>query len=152
MSLVNSGPILFYGTQSEYGEFSNWFPADFVYDGKKWSNTEQAFMYYKSEDPEYREKIRATSDPRVVKKLGRECKLRPDWDNVKYDVMLSVNLPKYEQNPYLTELLLGTDEREIHENCADKWWGGGPNFPSGRDWLGKVLMSVRTTLGERVHR
>jgi hypothetical protein len=143
---MSTSPILFYGTQSEYGEFSNWFPADFLYDGHKWANTEQAFMYYKSDDSEYRKQVRAASDPRAVKKLGRNCKLRSDWDNVKYDIMLGVNLAKFEQSPYLRNLLLETGERSIHENCADKWWGGGPNFPGGRDWLGKVLMSVRTTI------
>ena len=139
-------PILFYGTSGEYGEFSNWFPAEFVYDGLKWANTEQAFMYFKSSDPTYQKRVRQTPDPRAVKVLGRTCKLRPDWDNIKYDVMLEVNLAKYKQNPWLAQVLLDTGDRPIHENCKDPWWGGGPNFPAGRDMLGKVLVEVRRRL------
>lgn len=29
-----------------------------------------------------------------------------------------------------------------------KWWGGGPNFPGGKDLLGKALMEVRKILRE----
>ena len=139
-------PVLFYGTAADYGEFSNWFPAEFTYDGMKWENTEQAFMYYKSNDAEYQKVVRRTTDPREVKKLGRRCKLRSDWDSVKYDIMLAVNLAKFKQNPALAELLLGTEDRPIHEDCKDPWWGGGPNFPGGHDYLGKVLVEVRRQL------
>ena len=151
-STEEEGPILFYGTAGEYGEFSNWFPAEFVYDGLRWANTEQAFMYYKSEEKEYRKAVRKATDPREAKKLGRNCKLRPDWDNVKYSIMLAVNMAKYQQNPYLAELLQSTGKRRIHENCKDPWWGGGPNFPHGKNWLGQVLEDVRTLLSNEEHK
>lgn len=139
-------PVLFFGKHRPYFQFSNWHPAMFNLDGLFWENTEQAYMYEKSLDAEYRQKIRATGDPAEIKRLGRACTLRPKWDTMKYDVMVRVNEPKYRQNPDLAALLLGTGDRPIHEDCKDPWWGGGPNFPSGRDMLGKVLIDVRTRL------
>jgi len=34
----------------------------------------------------------------------------------------------------------------IHENRRDPEWGGGPNFPKGKDLLGQALMRVRGLL------
>ena len=81
-----------------------------------------------------------------MKKLGRAVVLRHDWDNVKFEIMAQVVCAKFDQNDDLKELLLSTGNRPIHEDCKDPWWGGGPNFPRGRDWLGKVLTLVRTHL------
>lgn len=49
----------------------------------------------------------------------------------------------------LHALLLSTGTRRIQEDCADPWWRGGPNFPAGRDWLGRNLMDVRGELRGR---
>ena len=53
---------------------------------------------------------------------------------------------KFWQNADIREVLLSTGDRAIHENCNDAWWGGGPNYPRGRDLLGKALMEVRAIL------
>lgn len=142
-----SHPVLFYGhTEGVYASFSNFYPAKFHLDGIDWACSEQAFMSFKSEDPAYKTKLRQATSPFEAKRLGRTANLIPNWDNVKFDIMVRVLTAKFSQNPPLAELLQMTGDRPIHENCKDPWWGGGPNFPSGKDLLGKALMQVRTTL------
>ena len=140
-------PALFYGRrEGTYACFSNFYPAEFVLRDIRFACSEQALMYGKSKDPEYRKKVLATTDPYRVKKLGRACVLRPDWDHIKYSWMVEVLKAKFSQNPALKELLLLTGDRPVHEDCPDEWWGGGPNYPRGRDLLGRALMEVRSWL------
>jgi hypothetical protein len=147
---MTTEPVLFYGhVNGLYSAFSNFYPAEFVLDGHRFACSEQAFMYGKSEDDDYRRLVLRTRDPYAVKRLGRAAKLRKDWDNVKYGWMVTVLKAKFSQNPRLRDLLLVTGNRAIHENCKDPWWGGGPNFPGGRDLLGKALMEVRAWLREQ---
>jgi hypothetical protein len=140
-------PVLFYGhTSGEFKAFSNFYYAEFYLDGVQWACSEQAYMYAKSDDPTYRRKIKKTQNPFEVKALGRKVELRPNWDNLKYWIMIRVIKAKFSQNADLKDLLISTGDRSIHEDCKDPWWGGGPNFPSGRDLLGKALMEVRAIL------
>lgn len=145
--MATDDPVLFYGHKSGvFAAFSNFYPAQFVLDGHTFACSEQAYMLRKSDEPTYQDLVLQTTDPFQVKRLGRAAVLRPDWDKVKYDWMVTVLKAKFSQNPHLAELLLMTGERPIHENCADPWWGGGPNFPKGRDLLGKALREVRAWL------
>ncbi len=71
-------PVLFYGhREGEFAAFSNFYPAEFQWNGWKWACSEQAFMCHKSDDPAYQRSVRKTTDPFDVKALGREVKLRP---------------------------------------------------------------------------
>jgi len=140
-------PVLFYGhTHGEFAAFSNFYPAVLTVDFITFACSEQAFMYGKSKDSGYRKKVLATPDPYQVKKLGRSVRLRPHWDDMKYDWMCVVLQAKFGQNEDLKELLLSTGDRPIHEDCRDPWWGGGPNHPRGRDLLGKALVRTRRFL------
>lgn len=142
--------ILFYGhVKGLFSAFSNFAPAPFEFLGYQFACSEQAFMFGKSEDSDYRAKVLATPNPYEVKALGRKVNLRPDWDDLKYPWMVSVLKAKFSQNVHLRNLLLSTAELPIHENCKDPWWGGGPNFPNGKDLLGKALMEVRSWLREQ---
>lgn len=97
-------------------------------------------------DKAFQARLADSVDPADAKKWGRKVKLRSNWDQVKYDVMIEVCYAKFSQNPELRDLLLSTGDRVLHEDCPDPWWGGGPNYPQGRDLLGKALMKVRSRL------
>lgn len=141
------GPVLFYShREGPYAAFSNWYPASFTLLGLSFANSEQAMMFGKSKDKAYRKRVLATPDPGQVKALGRSVEMRPDWDTYKYGWVVKVLKAKFSQNPQLRELLLLTENRPVHENCNDPWWGGGPNHPTGRDMLGKALREVRAWL------
>jgi hypothetical protein len=142
-------PVLFYGAQNPFGEFSNFFQARFVLDGLEWPDVEHYFMAQKNpHDPGYQLQVFNASTPGRAKQLGRSTKLRPNWDNIKFGVMLRAVRAKFNQNAHLKAMLLATGERPLHENCKDPWWGGGPNFKGGKDWLGRILIQVRRELRE----
>jgi ribA/ribD-fused uncharacterized protein len=142
-------PIFFYGMTNNYGEFSNFWRASFTLDGAVWATSEHYFMGQKTLDPEEREAIRLADKPGDAKRMGRKVQLRPGWDEMKFDVMMRAVHAKFDQNPGIRDVLLSTGNRPLHENCRDPWWGGGPNFPKGRDWLGKVLHEVRYQLRQK---
>lgn len=71
---------------------------------------------------------------------------RPDWDEVKVDVMRSILRAKAAQHDYVRRKLLATGDRELVENSwRDDFWGWGPN-QDGQNMLGKLWMEVRAEL------
>jgi len=80
--------------------------------------------------------------------IAQECKplQRPDWDEVKVDVMREILRAKTNQHQYVRRKLLDTGERElIEDSWRDDFWGWGPNR-TGRNMLGKLWMEVRAEL------
>jgi ribA/ribD-fused uncharacterized protein len=75
---------------------------------------------------------------------------RPDWDDVKVDIMLGILRAKAEQHEYVRRKLLATGDRElIEDSWRDSFWGWGPNR-DGQNMLGKLWMQVRAELRAEV--
>lgn len=144
------------------GEFSNFHKCSFTLDGIMFSNSEQAFMYYKAKhfnDDYHANLILNTSNPAQAKGFGRAVRgfNVNEWTRVSYDYMLKVNKAKYEQNKYLSDLLLSTGNKLcVETNGRDTIWSCGyyanddrcldqSKWP-GKNLLGKVLMEVRSSL------
>lgn len=71
---------------------------------------------------------------------------RPDWDDVKIDIMRRILRAKVRQHEYVYRKLLATGNRELIENSwRDDFWGWGPNR-DGQNMLGKLWMEIRTEL------
>ena len=86
--------------------------------------------------------------PKEAAKMGRDRKrpLRPDWEEVKDDVMRRAVLRKFETHADIREILLGTGDEEIVENApGDRYWGCGADG-TGKNKLGQILMEVREIL------
>ncbi len=143
-------PIYFYSKTNAYYELSNFSPHGFPLDGVYWPTVEHYFQAQKfPSDPAYQEKIRQTRTPKEAKSLGRSRKvpLRPDWEQVKEEVMRKGLRAKFTTHPELTALLLGTGTRQLIENApSDYYWGCGQSG-SGKNRLGVLLMELRTALG-----
>ncbi|MCR9120133.1 MAG: NADAR family protein [bacterium] len=142
--------IYFYSTKDAYGEFSNFTAGAFELKGKTWRTVEHYFQAQKFAGTEHEEELRVVPSPMVVARMGRARKrpLRPDWEEVKDDIMRDAVFAKFSQNDDVRELLLSTGDEEIVEKTTrDRYWGCGTNG-DGKNMLGKILMEVRTKLRE----
>lgn len=112
---------------------SNFYEAPVTYGGITFRNNEAAFQAQKCEDPETRKEF-AHLNPSEAKKKGRHVKLRPDWEDVKTEVMRSIVQAKFAQNHDLADKLLSTGDAVLEE---------------GENRLGRILMDTRSRLSQR---
>ena len=144
--LTATNEIRFYRVRDEYGDFSNFAPYPIWLDGKLWPTTEHYFQAQKFELPERQEAIRSTKSPLEAARMGRDraWPLRPDWDEVKDEIVRVALWAKFTQNSGPRELLLSTGDARIVEHTAnDRYWADGGDG-SGRNMLGRILMETRT--------
>ena len=135
--------------KKKYGCFSNFYEGPYIIDDKVWPTTEHYFAAMKSEDEKEREAICKAATPLDAKRMGRVVKLRPDWEDVKYEIMLDALRAKFGNNAKLKEILLSTGDALIYEDSpTDKVWGTGEKggVGTGQNLLGKALMQVRQEL------
>jgi N-glycosidase YbiA len=140
--------IYFYGTDDTYGSFSNFSQHGFELDGLYWTTSEHYFQAQKFVGTAHLEQIRVVKTPRDAARMGRDRKrpLRPDWEEVKDDIMRKAVLQKFETHGDIREVLLSTDDAPIVENAPrDYYWGCGKDG-SGKNMLGQILMEVRAIL------
>ena len=76
-------------------------------------------------------------------------KQRPDWNEVKLEIMEELLRLKVEQNPYVKQKLLQTEDYLIVEDSPkDSFWGWGPNR-DGENNLGKLWMKLREEIKKK---
>lgn len=140
-------PILEF--QGEYRFLSNFYTAEFVWDNILWPNSEAAYQAAKTLDRKQRLLFAQMKNPATSKREGRLIQLRPDWEEVKLQLMLEIVLAKFKQNPHLREKLLATGDAHLEEgnHHKDRIWGVcPPGSGDGQNLLGLVLMQVREHL------
>ncbi len=164
--LPADGRVLFYRRdRAAFGFLSNFHPAAVALDGEHWPTVEHYYQAQKSPDPGYRAAVRSAASPGQAKRLGAAPdgprrvsqrswfrrhgrQPRADWDAVKVDVMRKAVRAKFAQHPTLAERLLATTPAElVEDSTTDAFWGVGVDG-RGQNWLGRVLMEVRSELGE----
>ena len=112
---------------------SNFYEVPVTYGGITFRNNEAAFQAQKCEDPGTRKEF-AHLNPSEAKKKGRHVKLRPDWEDVKTDIMRGIVQAKFAQNHDLADKLLSTGDAVLEE---------------GENRLGRILMDTRRKLKQR---
>ena len=143
--------IYFYSTRDKYGCFSNFSPYGFELDSVYWSTSEHYFQAQKFAGTPHADQIRQVKTPKDAARMGRERSrpLRPDWEQVKDDIMRKAVLRKFETHADIREILLSTGNELIVENApGDYYWGCGADG-SGKNRLGQILMEVREMLIEK---
>lgn len=134
--------------RGDYAFLSNFYECPVVYDRLEFRNAEAAFQAAKCEDANERQKFIGLNAVQA-KRLGRRVRLRPGWDNIKLRVMIDIVEAKF-RNPDLREKLLATGDAELIEgnDWGDRYWGVTENGNGkGKNYLGKILMSVRQSCG-----
>ena len=111
--------------------------------GDLWfKSTEHAYQAAKTKDLALRVEIQGLATCGQAKRAGQRLVLRPDWEQIKQEVMLNLQRQKYSY-PELRTLLLATGDSELIEGntWGDTYWGVCRGI--GQNWLGKILMQVR---------
>lgn len=139
--------IGFWGHKQPCFEFSNFYRAPVVINGKRWPTTEHYYQAQKFAEEAVQEHIRRQPTPRKAADEGRRLNLlRTDWEQVKEAVMATALTAKFAQHPDLHALLLGTGDAELVEASPyDFYWGAGKDG-TGKNRLGILLMQLRLQL------
>ena len=133
------------GMFGPYRYMSNFHIAPVIYEGLEYPSTENGYQAAKSTDPEIRKQFQNIT-PSESKKLGQKIAKRPDWDEIKYQVMLDLCTYKFTMHSDLREALLSTYPKYISEenHWHDTYWGVCNGI--GENMLGKTLMRIREEL------
>lgn len=128
--------------RNKYFFLSNFYEAPVIFDGIRYNNNEAAFQAQKCINVEDRKNFSKMS-PSEAKKAGLSLKLRPDWEEVKVDIMYKIVRAKFSQNPQLGLKLFETSDEYLEEgnDWGDKTWGTVNG--EGQNLLGKILMDIR---------
>ncbi len=140
--------IQFYRVNEPYGQFSNFSPHSVQLHGRIWPTTEHYFQAQKFAGTEHEEAVRSAKSPMVAARMGRsrERPLRPDWEQVKDEIMREALRAKFNQHPGLKSLLLSTGNATLVEHTSnDRYWADGGDG-SGLNRLGQLLMELREEL------
>ena len=133
--------------EEPYRFLSNFYEARVEYNGLTFGSNEAAFQAQKCMTEE--EKAQFTEfGPGKSKGVGRRVLLRPDWEQVKVDIMEEIVRAKFTQHPELAAKLLATGEKVLVEgnHWGDTCWGVDTRTGQGENQLGKILMKVREEL------
>ena len=132
--------------EGAYRFLSNFFEADVKVGDRRYRTAEHAYQAAKATNEKDMNFVIRQKTPGAAKRAGQHIPLRPDWEEVKRKVMKEVVKAKFEQNEDLKQLLLRTQSAFLEEgnDWNDKYWGTVNG--RGQNWLGKILMEVRTEL------
>jgi ribA/ribD-fused uncharacterized protein len=155
--------IRFYGVKGLHGFLSNFYRCPLEIGQLGYASTEHFYQAAKTLDPEVHEYIRSAPTPGEARRRGRECRCRPDWEEVvgtpalaakfmdekgsvvelvKDHFMYSALIAKF-SIPELGRRLLSTDTHELIEaSLFDSYWGEGRGY--GKNKLGRMLQLIRT--------
>lgn len=140
--------------EGRYSFLSNFYAAQTVYDGLRYPTSEHAYQAAKSLNDADKKAILQASTPDDCKKLGRHISIRPDWEEIKDEVMYQIVKSKF-QNPGLATKLLKTGDEQLCEGnyWHDNYWGACEcpkcRLLPRRNQLGKTLMRVREELKQQ---
>lgn len=143
--------------EGKYEFLSNFYESTFTWRGNTYPTVEHAFQAAKTLDPIKRNLICQAPTPGRAKRMGRKVQLRPDWENVKEQIMYECVKAKFSQDMSLMLALLATGNEELIEGttwCDNEW--GNCSCPKcinieGKNKLGKILMRVRKELREKLN-
>lgn len=147
LSLDTPTQVFFY--EQDFYVLSNFSAFRLNFAGRWHDTSEHAYHWMKfTHNIQVQNAISASRSAHDAFKIAQRYKdlRRPDWDQVKVDVMREILRAKVEQHEYVRRKLLATGSRELIENSwRDDFWGWGPQR-DGQNMLGKLWMEIRDEL------
>mgnify|MGYP003479058629 CR=1 FL=1 len=130
--------------KGEYDFFFFFYGCSFVWQGIRYNNVGSAFHASKYTDEAERKILSRMSAEKVVKK-SVDCTPSIEWEESKLDIMESILLAKFDQNPSLKKRLIETDGCILinGNNKHETYWGVDLYSWKGENHLGKILMTIR---------
>lgn len=131
-----------HGFFKDYRWLSNFCLKPVVFEGLEYSSNEHAYQAAKALDLECRYKI-SLMRAGEAKAIGRFLDKRPNWEDIKVDIMTTINFEKYSRHLDLRQKLLITGKLRLEET---NYWGDkfyGVYEGEGKNILGKMLMNIR---------
>lgn len=131
----------------DYRWLSNFHMVDVTFDDEAYRSTEHAYQAAKTFLPAERRAIRDAETCGKAKRLGQKVSLRPDWEDVKIDIMRDLLRQKFKY-PDLRQKLIETGRHHLVEGNTwnDKFWGVCEG--EGENHLGRLLMDVRAEINK----
>jgi ribA/ribD-fused uncharacterized protein len=132
---------------------SNFAAFPVVFEGVEYPTAEHAYVAAKTLDPQIRAWVRQIDTPGNAKYRGKSIALRPDWEDVRNDIMLVILRSKFTRNQQARDQLIATGDAELVEGNAwhDNYWGRCRckecrRHGDAQNVLGRLLMQVREEL------
>lgn len=136
--------VFFY--EQDFYVLSNFSSFTLMWKGWRFDTSEAAYHWEKfTLSPHIAMDILSAPSAHEAFKIANDMKhlRRPDWDQVKTDIMRNILRAKVKQHEYVRRKLLATGDRELVEDSwRDDYWGWGPNR-DGQNMLGKLWMEIR---------
>ena len=128
--------------------FDNFAPFQIEWRGKLYPTTEHAYQaaHFIETDPLLAEQVRICRSPREASDFANNNKNKedPNWKDKRISFMEEIVRCKFEQHPYIQNILAETGNKYIVEmNDDDEFWGWGKNH-DGQNQLGNIWMKIRS--------
>lgn len=128
-----------------WSALSNFSECGIRFKGITYPTVEHAYQAMKTRDVKLRRKIARAATPGIAKRMGRDLDLRSDWEEIKLQVMEHFLRKKFKLLANWI-VLLATERRQLIEGnrWGDRYWGVCLKTGKGQNWLGRLLMKIRS--------
>jgi hypothetical protein len=139
--------------RDEFFFLSNMFLCPITLWGETFATSEHAYQCAKFPEGEFRDRVKGASTPKSAKwlasRLGRPHRLDGHAER-RFELMVEIIRAKF-SSPAMAEKLLATGDGVLIEGntWGDRRWGcvqAKDGTWRGRNWLGEILMQVRSEL------
>jgi N-glycosidase YbiA len=135
--------------QNENRFLSNFYPSVISWEGMIYPTVEHAYQASKTHVKAEKIKIAGIHFPGAAKRAGRNLTIRPDWEDVKVEIMAELVDFKFRFSDLREKLLETGDALLVEGNQhGDKFWGVCDGV--GKNQLGIILMNLREELRNEV--
>ena len=158
----NMEPIKYFHKTKEWGWLSSFHPGLFYFKDRRYRTVEHAFHAQKSDDAEYQGPFSIDSpvyigDSALAAKHRGSKKnfetstfvLRPDWEEVRVQIMKECVEAFYKAHPELEEKLVKTLPAPLHHTGYKVGTFWGMQKGKGENQHGKILMALRKRLASK---